>query len=72
MASVGYDPAVALSHRADHTALKEHVDNLIVQRRRGELRTIGPLALFLEQWLGVHINQIDRRLVNFARDKASG
>ena len=50
-------------HVGEHTALKQRVGELVEQRESGELKTAMPVVELVHDWLGTHINQVDRKLV---------
>jgi hemerythrin len=63
-------PALARdAHVGQHDDLKHRVDELLKQRANGELATAMPVVDLVGEWLGTHINQVDRRFIDHVRSE---
>jgi hemerythrin-like metal-binding protein len=62
MVRTAYPTAQLRSHVAMHDDLKARVGELLEERERGQLQTAMPVVELVHQWLGTHINQIDRKV----------
>jgi hemerythrin len=61
-------PAEQMSrHLGQHEDLTSRTVDMVRAHHAGELTTILPLALFLQEWLGEHIRKSDRVLVAHVR-----
>lgn len=72
MARTGYPSELLRAHVAIHDELKRRVIELVEARERGELQTAMPVVELVHDWLGTHINQIDRKVaqhVNAVRSR---
>jgi len=67
MLRTGYPPAATSEHLRQHADLTAKTVEMIHKHRAGELTTVLPLAIFLQDWLGTHIRKSDRALVNHVR-----
>jgi hemerythrin len=55
------------SHVFQHTELKRRVGELVGEREAGRLKTAMPVVELVHEWLGTHINHVDRRLANYVQ-----
>jgi len=62
-----YPPDLCARHIAQHRELTESARQKVLEFRNGSLAGIGPLAEFLHEWVGTHVNEHDRRLVEHVR-----
>lgn len=72
MARTGYPSELLRTHVAIHDDLKRRVGELVEARERGELQTAMPVVELVHEWLGTHINHIDRKVaqhVNSVRSR---
>jgi hemerythrin len=69
MVRSGY-PAPALNaHIGEHDDLKRRVDELRKQCESGELTTALPVVELVGEWMGTHIDQVDRQLAEHVRSE---
>ena len=67
MLRASYPAGDIRAHVAQHTELKRRVGELVAEREAGRLKTAMPVVELVHEWLGTHINHVDRRLVNYVQ-----
>lgn len=67
MAKTRFPADEMLAHVEEHGELTQRVRQLIVDYRTGGMDTVLPVATLLQDWLAVHIQQRDCRLVEHIR-----
>ena len=70
MERVGYPPSLVLAHVEEHRNLTARTRDLILRYRTGEVDSVLTISDFLKTWLRSHIEHVDRRLVEYARESA--
>jgi hemerythrin len=63
MRRLEYPAEDAGRHVQEHRMLTKRTRDMVLDFRTGALSTVGPLVIFLRQWLTCHVDQEDRRLV---------
>lgn len=67
MTASGYPQELSTAHTAEHRDLTEKTRDFVLEYRAGNVSSIVPVAEFLCSWLGHHIEDEDRRLVEHIR-----
>lgn len=66
-----YPPDEVMAHVAEHTKLTARTREMVLEYHDGKMTTVLPLAEFLSTWLGTHIRQVDRKLIDHVRARGS-
>lgn len=66
-----YSSEATSEHLRQHADLTAQTVQMIGRHRAGELTTVLPLAIFLQDWLANHIRKSDRALVNHVHSVTS-
>jgi hemerythrin len=69
MVRSGYPASSLNAHVGEHDDLKRRVDELLKQHERGELATALPVVELMHEWMGTHIDQVDRLLADHVRSE---
>lgn len=64
-----YPAELSAEHIAQHRALTESARQKVLEFHDGTLTEIGPLVEFLREWVGTHIHEHDRGLVDYVRER---
>jgi hemerythrin-like metal-binding protein len=68
-----YPAADVEEHCEEHRSLKDRARSAVLDVRTGRVATTAPMVEFLRTWLTDHIDDLDRRLVDYIRERrASG
>lgn len=67
MKASGYPEEVATAHIDEHRQLTEKTRSFVLDYRAGGVDSMVPVAEFLCSWLGHHIEDEDRHLVEYLR-----
>lgn len=69
MVRSGYPESALNAHVGEHDDLKRRVAELLKQHERGELATALPVVELMHEWMGTHIDQVDRLLADHVRSE---
>lgn len=67
MVRSGYPASALNAHVGEHDDLKRRVAELLKQHEGGELTTALPVVELMHEWMGTHIDQVDRLLADHVR-----
>lgn len=71
MAETGYEPGAMAEHVREHQKLTQNAREFVLRFRSGELYEVGPLVLFLRDWLATHVHDSDMRFITFVREQGA-
>jgi hemerythrin len=67
MKRVSYPDEDVAAHLAEHQSLNNSTRDIVLEFRTGRLTSIVPVVEFLGTWLRGHIDQCDRKMVDYAK-----
>lgn len=69
MLDVDYPQEKTYEHVAEHRRLTEETRQLVLDYRQGKVPSIVPVAEFLCEWLAHHIEDEDREVIDYIRQR---